>query len=77
MGMTAVSPLTYAVAVHQHTHLDCAAIITKGHTADRQILIQKDHNTTDNVLESLAEKDLVMKANMVLKLMEWEGLNKP
>jgi hypothetical protein len=65
------------VAVHQHTHPDCTALIAKGHTADRQILIQKDCDATDNAFESLTEKDLVTKANTMLDLMGWEGLNKP
>jgi len=51
-------------------------IITKGHTAAKQILIQKDHNTTDNALKSLTEKDLVTKANTALDLMGWEELDK-
>jgi PBP1b-binding outer membrane lipoprotein LpoB len=77
MDILAAPSLTYAVAVHQHTHPDCTALIAKGHTADRQILIQKDCDATDNALESLTEKDLVTKANTMLDLMGWEGLNKP
>lgn len=48
--------------------------VAKGNTADRQILIQKDQNTTDNELDNLTEKDLVMKVNTVLR---WEGSDKP
>jgi hypothetical protein len=44
-------------------------VITRGHTMDKQILIQKDKNVTDNTLDNLTEKDLVAKANTALDLM--------
>jgi len=49
----------------------------RGQIVDKQILIQKDKNTTENALDSLTETDLVAKANMVLNLMGIEGLDKP
>ena len=73
-SIAAATPITYAAVVHQQTHPDCAALIAKGNTTDRQILIQKDCDATDNALENLTEKDLVMKANTALELMGWEGL---
>ena len=75
-SIAAATPITYAAAVHQQTHPDCAALIAKGNTTDRQILIQKDCDATDNALVNLTEKDLVIKANTALKLMGWEGLDK-
>jgi len=77
MGVPKVTPVTYAATVQQQTHLECAVIISKGHTAAKQILIQKDHNATDNALKSLTEKYLVTEASMALDFMGWEGLDKP
>jgi len=77
MGVPKVTPVTYAAAVQQQTHLECMVIIAKGHTTAKQMLTQKDHNTTENTLKNLTEKDLVTKANTALDLMGWEGLNKP
>jgi len=45
--------------------------------ADKQILIQKDKNATDNVLDSLSEKDLITKANTALNLMGMAGSDRP
>ena len=77
MSVPTETPITYAAATQQHIHPDCTTIIAKGQNMAKQILIQKDQNITDNALESLTEKDLVMKANMVLNLMGYEGLNRP
>ena len=70
--------LTYATMTQQqgppaHT----ASVITRGDITDKQILIQKDPNTTNNTLESLSEKDLVAKVNMTLDLMGMEAAEKP
>jgi len=70
-------PSMYAAAVQYQPHPIHEEIITRGQTADKQILIQKDKNTTENTLNSLTEKDLVAKANTVLDLMGMEGLDKP
>ena len=70
-------PFTYATAAQQELHADHAEVITRGNTADKQILIQKDKNATDNVLDSLSEKDLVAKANTALDLMGMAGLDRP
>jgi hypothetical protein len=40
-------------------------------------LIQKDKDTTDNVLDSLTEKDLVTKVNTTVDLMGMAGMDKP
>ena len=70
-------PMTYAAATQQEVHADHAEVITRGHTTDKQILIQKDKDATDNALDSLTEKDLVVKANTALDLMGKAGMNKP
>ena len=72
-------PSTYAAAaaVQYQPHPIHEEIITRGQTADKQILIQKDKNTTENALDSLMEKDLVAKVNTALDLMGIEGLDKP
>ena len=62
-------PSTYAAAVQYQPHPIHEEVITRGQTADKQILIQKDQNTTENALDSLTEKDLVAKANTALDLM--------
>jgi len=49
----------------------------RGDTADKQILIQKDKNATNNVLDSLTEKDLITKANTTLDLMGMTSMDKP
>jgi methyl-accepting chemotaxis protein len=54
--------MTYAAVTQQEPHTDHAEVITRGHTMDKQILIQKDKNVTDNTLDNLTEKDLVAKA---------------
>jgi len=77
MSIPTETPITYAVATQQHIHPDCTAIIAKGQNTAKQILIQKDQNATDNALESLTEKDLVTKANTVLNLMGYKGLDRP
>jgi len=38
---------------------------------------QKDKDATDNVLDSLTEKDLVVKANTAMDLMGILGMDKP
>jgi methyl-accepting chemotaxis protein len=70
-------PMTYAVAMQQEAHADHAEVIMRGHTMDKQILIQKDKDATDNALDSLTEKDLVVKANTTLDLMGMAGMDKP
>jgi hypothetical protein len=40
-------------------------------------MIQKDPDATDNALENLTEKDLVVKANTTLNLMGIEATDKP
>jgi len=77
MSVPTETPITYAAATQQHIHPDCTTIIAKGQNMAKQILIQKDQNITDNALESLTEKDLVMKANMALDLMGYKSLNRP
>jgi hypothetical protein len=44
---------------------------------DKQIMIQKDKDSIDNALDSLMEKDLVVKANTALDLMGMMGMDKP
>lgn len=44
---------------------------------NKQILIQKDPNTTDNTLDSLTEKELVTKVNTALDLMGMEATDHP
>jgi len=70
-------PMTYAAATQQEAHTDHAEVITRGHTTDKQILIQKDKDATNNALDSLTEKDLVVKANTALDLMGMAGMDKP
>ena len=72
-------PSTYAAAaaIQYKPHPIHTEIITRGQMADKQILIQKDKNITENALDSLMEKDLVAKANTALDLMGIEGLDKP
>ena len=72
----AQAPATYA-AIVQQTNPEHAEIAMRTETADKQILIQKDKNTADNMLTSLSELDLVTKMNTALDLMGWEGSDKP
>jgi vacuolar-type H+-ATPase subunit H len=69
---------TYAKITQQQTipaaHI---TVITRGETSNKQILIQKDPNATDNVLDSLTKKDLVAKANTTLDLMGIEAEDHP
>jgi hypothetical protein len=69
---------TYTMITQQQTipaaHI---TVITRGETSNKQILIQKDPNATDNVLDSLMEKDLVAKANTTLDLMGIEAEDRP
>jgi hypothetical protein len=69
--------MTYAAATQQEAHTDHAEVITRGHTTDKQILMQKDKNVADNMLDSLMEKDLVVKANTMLDLMGMADMVKP
>jgi methyl-accepting chemotaxis protein len=39
LGAESTTPVTYAVAVQQQSHLDCATIINKGNITAKQILI--------------------------------------
>jgi gas vesicle protein len=68
---------TYASITQQQIPPTHASVITRGEITDKQILIQKDPKATDNVLESLTEKDLVAKANTALDLMGIEAADKP
>jgi hypothetical protein len=69
---------TYAtITQQQDPPAHAASVITRGEITDKQILIQKDPNTTNNTLESLSEKDLVAKANTTLDLMGIEAADKP
>jgi hypothetical protein len=72
-------PRTYATATasQQDPHPDHAEVITRGYITDKQILIQKDKNATENMLDSRTEKDLVVKANTALDLMGISGMDKP
>jgi hypothetical protein len=54
-----------------------ASVITRGDITDKQILIQKDKDATDNMLDPLTEKNLIIKANTTLDLMEMETADKP
>jgi gas vesicle protein len=69
---------TYTTITQQQTipaaHI---TVITRGEMSNKQILIQKDPNTTDNILDSLTEKDLVAKANTTLDLMGIEAKDCP
>lgn len=69
---------TYAtITQQQDPPAHTVSVITRGEITNKQILIQKDPNTTNNTLESLSEKDLVAKANMTLDLMGIEAADKP
>ena len=68
---------TYATIMQQQIPMAHASTITRGDITDKQILIQKDKDTTDNALEPLSEKDLVVKANTSLDLMGIEADDKP
>jgi len=73
----ALQPRSYAAAIQQEIHADHAEVITRGNTTDKQIMVQKDKDATDNALDSLTEKDLVVKANTALDLMGMSGMDKP
>ena len=64
---------TYASIVQQQIPLAHAVVVTRGDITDKQILIQKDKNMTDNLLENLTEKDLVTKVNTALDFMGIEA----
>jgi hypothetical protein len=68
---------TYASVAQQQIPTAHASAITRGDITDKQILIQKDKEATDNALEPLSEKDLVVKANTTLDLMGMEADDKP
>lgn len=68
---------TYASILQQRPDSEQAEIVARTETVDKQILIQKDKNATDNSLFDLSEKDLVAKANTALDLMGWKGSDKP
>jgi hypothetical protein len=63
-------PMTYANVIQQHVPPAHKSVVARGELTVKQIMIQKDPNATDNVLESLTEKDLVAKANTTLD--SWE-----
>jgi hypothetical protein len=68
---------TYASVVQQQVPTAHASAITRGDITDKQILIQKAKDATDNTLKPLSEKDLVVKANTTLDLMGIEADDKP
>jgi hypothetical protein len=68
---------SYASAAKQQVPPAHAAIIAKGEQTAKQILIQKDPKATDNALSDLTEKELVVKANTTLELMDTEALEMP
>ena len=70
-------PRTYAAAVQTQIPTAHAMVVSKGETSDKQILIQKDPNTTDNALDNLTERDLVTKANTAIDLMGIEATDAP
>ena len=43
--------------------------VTRAETNDKQILVERDTNTSENTLAALTEKELVEKANLTLNLM--------
>lgn len=69
---------TYASAIQQQqippTH---ESVIARGEQSAKQIMIRKNPDTTDNVLGSLTEKELVTKANTTLDLMGAEACDMP
>jgi hypothetical protein len=65
------------VAVQNQIPTAHATVVSNGETSDKQILIQKDPNTTDNALDSLTERDLVTKANTAIDLMGIEAADAP
>jgi hypothetical protein len=69
-------PMTYANAIQQHVPPAHESVVARGKLTVKQIMIQKDPNITNNVLESLTEKDLVAKANTTLDLMGVEAADK-
>ena len=69
--------MTYANVIQQHVPPAHESVVARGELTVKQIMIQKDPRATDNVLESLTEKDLVAKANTTLDLMGIEAADKP
>lgn len=70
-------PMTYASITQQYIPPVHETAISRGETSDKQLIIQKDPNATDNALNNLTEKDLVAKANTALDLMGTDASNKP
>jgi hypothetical protein len=68
---------TYAAITQQQVPTAHTSTITRGDITDKQILIQKDKDATDNTLEPLSEKDLVVKVNTTLDLMGIDAEDKP
>ena len=68
---------TYTLAVQQQIPMAHASTVTRGDIADKQIIIQKDKDATDNTLGPISEKDLVVKANTTLDLMGIKAADKP
>ena len=71
------NPTTYAMAAQQHIPTALATVVTRGEASNKQMLIQRDLNSTDNMLYSLTEKELVAKANMALDLMGMQATDRP
>jgi hypothetical protein len=69
------NPMSYAAITQQHIPMSVAAVVTRGETTDKQILIQKDPDAADNNLGTLTE--LVAKANTALDLMGIEASDCP
>ncbi|KAF8236007.1 hypothetical protein L208DRAFT_1253537 [Tricholoma matsutake] len=67
----------YTTILQQQPDTDQAEIVARTETTNKQLLIQKDRNATNNSLLDLSEKDLVAKVNTALNLMGWKGSDKP
>lgn len=68
--------ITYIAIAQHYERNDHTEVIVRGATTKKQVLIQRERNTTDNILPDMTEKELVTKANTALDLMRWEGLSK-
>jgi hypothetical protein len=69
--------MTYATVTQQQgPPVHTASVIARGEITNKQILIQKDPNITNNALKTLSEKDLVVKVNTTLDLMGIKAVDK-
>ena len=53
----------------QNIPLAHLTVVTRVETNEKQILVERDANTNENILTALSEKKLVEKANLMLNLM--------